>query len=282
MKKHNTKKNLVGIIPISGRLDMLGLPWPDACHPLKNNHLAVERSVLECAYAGCESIWVVCNDNIAPLVKNSLGDCILDPYCYERRKYYKFFQDHKKYVPIFYSPIHPRDRDRRDSLGWSVLHGAMASFYAAANISSWLLPTKYYVSFPYGIYDPRILKDNKSLLDGERSLYISFKGETVRDNRYLGFSFTPKEWKQIRYDLKNSCTGGSKDLPLSKRWSSKNFTLDKIFKNDTISIDLKKETSWYHDLDDWENLINFYRSPNYIEYETPDKQLTSNKRLNRV
>ena len=281
-KKDNNKKHLCGIVPISGRESKLCLPWPDSCHPIKENHLAIERSVLECAYAGCDSIWVVCNDDVAPLIKKQVGDCILDPYCFERQKYYKFFQDNKKFIPIFYTPIHPKDRDRRDSLVWSVLHGALSCFYITRNISSWLEPTKYYVSFPYGIYNPEVLKDNRSLLAGDKSVYISYKGETVRQNRYLGFSFSPQDWKQIRYDLKNNCSGGSRSLPFEQRWSSKKFTLDKIFNNDKIIIDSKKEIDWYFNLDSWDNLVDFYKSSYYNEYKVPNTKLMSEKRLNRI
>ena len=180
------------------------------------------------------------------------------------------------------NPMTQKDIDRRDSLGWSILHGALSCFYVTRNISSWLEPTKYYVSFPYGIYSPEVLKDNRSLLAGDKSVYISYKGETVRQNRYLGFSFSPQDWKQIHYDLKNNCSGGSRSLPFDQRWSSKNFTLDKIFNNDKIIIDSKKEIEWYFNLDSWDNLVDFYKSSYYNEYKVPNTKLMSEKRLNRI
>jgi hypothetical protein len=281
-KKDERKTNLVGVIPAAGRQKQLGYLWPDSCQPLKENHLAIERSVLECAYAGCKSIWIVCNDDVAPLIKMKIGDAILDPYCYNNRKYFKYFEDNKKYIPIFYSPIHPKDRDRRDSLGWSVLHGALAAFYVSRNISSWLAPHKYYVSFPYGIYDPRILQNKKSLLSSNNSLYLSYKGKTVRENMYLGFTFSPEDWKQIHYDLKNNCSGGDRNLSFEKRWSSRHFKLDEIFKNDRIVIGVEKEVDWYYDLDSWSNLVLFYKSEHHDKYEIPSDKIIGGYKLNRI
>ena len=62
-------KNLAGIIPISGRESGLNFLWPDCMQPLQEDLLAIERSVFECAMMSCDSIWVICNDLTAPIIK---------------------------------------------------------------------------------------------------------------------------------------------------------------------------------------------------------------------
>ena len=161
-KEENTKTNLVGVIPLSGREDVLGLPWPDYCAPIGESYLAIERSVIECAYAGCTSIWIVCNDTVAPVIKKIIGDYIINPDSYRSLGHVKYSKDHLEYISVFYVPIHPKDRDRRDSLGWSVLHGCLTAFTTSGRISSWLAPKKYYVSFPCGVYDPVWAKSNRA------------------------------------------------------------------------------------------------------------------------
>ena len=59
----------------------------------------------------------------------------------------------RKEIPIYYVPIHPKDRDRRDSYGWGALYGILAAWKVAYKISKWLLPDKYYITFPMSAYD---------------------------------------------------------------------------------------------------------------------------------
>ena len=110
--------HLAGIVPVAGQPLDFNFDWSDCLMPLAPNYTAVERSVIECAYAGCETIWIVCNKDIQPLVKYRIGDYAEDP-AYVSRKFAVNPRDHKKEVPIFYVPVHPNDRFRRDCLGSS-------------------------------------------------------------------------------------------------------------------------------------------------------------------
>lgn len=253
-------RNLAGIIPISGREDKLNLPWPDCLHPIAEDVLAVERSVHECAQVGCDSIWIICNDDTAPLVKKRLGDYVANPKIYEDWKYKKFPDGQVKHIPIFYTPVLQKHRNRTDTVGWSVLHGALTSFIVSSKISKWVVPSSYYVSFPYGIYNLKSMNSFRGEIRGGKKIYGSFEGKTVRDGLYLPFSFTPEDWLLFRRQLNEANTGGNKNLSIEERWSARNFTLDKIFKHDKISIDNKVEIRAYHALDSWEELREFYKS----------------------
>jgi|TARA_X000001388_G_scaffold74360_4_gene67283 hypothetical protein len=253
-------RHLAGIIPLSGHHNTFDFPWPDYLQPLREGMLAVERSVWECAYAGCDSIWIVCNDDLAPLVKSRIGDYVMDPKYFEIKNFVKRKDYHEKWIPIFYTPVSQKDRDRRDSLGWSVLHGALTSFIMSDKISKWVVPSKYFVSFPYGIYCPRFVTKNRDAIRGPNSFYTSHKGETVRDNKYLSFTFFPEDWAKFKWHTKEQCTGGSRDIPAEKRWSSRHFTLDKIFNVSVISKDKVVEIDKYYTLDSWESLREYYAS----------------------
>ena len=71
--------HLAGIVPIAGQSLDFDMPWHDSLMPIAQNYLAVERAVVECAYAGCETIWVVCHDDMQPLIRHRLGDYAQDP-----------------------------------------------------------------------------------------------------------------------------------------------------------------------------------------------------------
>jgi hypothetical protein len=98
------------------------MPWSDVMMPIAPNYLAIERSVVECAYAGCETIWIVCSDDIEPLIRHRLGDYIQDPvmlYRFDDFLYDKTLR--QKPIPIYYVPISAHDRNHKDSMGWASL-----------------------------------------------------------------------------------------------------------------------------------------------------------------
>jgi hypothetical protein len=260
LKKAPKGRNLAGIIPLTGNKNTFDFPWPDYLQPLREGMLAVDRSVYECAYAGCDSIWIVCGDDVAPIVKKRIGDYVMSPRYFEEKNFVKNKRYHEKWIPIFYTPMTQKDIDRRDSLGWSALHGALMAFQVSDKMSQWLLPTKYFVSFPYGIYHPSFIRNHRASIRGSESFFVSYQGKTVRDNMYLGFTFTPQDWPKFKHHIKNQCSGGSRDIAAAERWSSRHFSLDKIFNVDVISIDKKVEVPEYYSLDTWQELQTYYAS----------------------
>lgn len=252
---------LVGIIPLAGYGCNLGMPWPDYLHPIASGgYTGLKRSIYDCALAGCKSIWVVCNDDEAPLVKKLIGDYVLDPDIYEKWNFVSKKEDYKHYIPVYYTPINSRDRGRRDSLGWSVLHGALAAFNVSSRISNWVVPNKYFVSFPLSIYDPDIVREHRGLINSCENFYFSYRGLTVREGHPLPFTFCGDSWILFKSKAKELCTGGSRNLPLSERWSSRDFTLDKIFYHDKIVVEDKVELQSYHNINTWEGILEYYRS----------------------
>ena len=101
--------HLAGIVPIAGQPLEFGFPWHDSLMPIASNYMAIEHAVQECAMAGCETIWVVCHNDTQPLIRHRLGEWILDPAA---RTTGLFAGDQERRIPIFYVPIHPKDRHK--------------------------------------------------------------------------------------------------------------------------------------------------------------------------
>ncbi len=270
MKRAPKGRNLAGIIPLSGWQSSFDFPWPDYLQPLREGFLAVERSVYECAHAGCDSIWIVCGDDIAPLVKQRVGDYVMSPRYFEEKNFVKNKQYHEKWIPVFYTPVSQKDRDRRDSLGWSALHGALMAFQISDKMSQWVLPTKYFVSFPFGVYHSDIVRAHRDAIRGPKSFFLSYENKTVRDGMHLSFTFFPEDWPKFKHHVKNQCTGGDRSLPASERWSSRHFSLDKIFDVSVISVDKKVEVPEYYSLNSWADLRSYYSSD--LKIPRPTKQ----------
>jgi len=272
--------HLAGIIPVAGQELDFQFPWHDCLQPIAKNYLAIERSVVECAYAGCETIWIVCNDDMQPLIKHRMGDYIEDPYHLEKSKFVKYPSEHRRQIPIFYTPIHPRDRDRRDSYGWSIMHGALTAYIISYKISKWMIPNRYYVSFPYGVYPPEIVKKHRKEISTNKPFFLSHNNLTVKDGEYLGFSMDGNEYKSYVNYVKNSCTGGDKSLTISERWSSRHFSLDKIFKNAIVDKSNVANLNWYFKIDSWESYAEYISSKERVQIMRPsDKMFKKNEYL---
>ena len=150
---NKTAFHLAGIIPVAGHGQSFGFEWDNALMPIAENYTALERSIIECAYAGCETIWIVCNNDIQPLIRHRIGEVVQDPIWYGRILA-AHPEDYRRPIPIYYVPIHPKDRDRIDCHAWSILFGALTAYWISKQMSKWVTPDKYYVSFPYGIFAP--------------------------------------------------------------------------------------------------------------------------------
>jgi hypothetical protein len=221
-----------------------------------------------------------------------LGDFVQDPV-WINRGHEKYPKEHRKQIPIFYVPIHPRDYGKRDCYAWSILYGAVTAWRISKIISKWVVPKKYYVSFPYGMYDPEIVRDYRTVISSEKNFYLSYNGKTFKDGEYLGFSFGEGEYKQFR-DIIRTGTGelvpGTFDfekkerkyLPIKERHSAKHFSLDKVFKNAIIDIATGAEVPWFYPIDNWENLVAFLGSEERKIIKRPHKALMSYKELNPI
>ena len=284
--------HLAGIIPVAGQKLDFDFPWHDCLQPIAQNYLAVERAVVECAYAGCETIWVVCHNDMQPLIRHRLGEYVQDPVYLYRTFGANTADQGRVPIPIYYVPIHPTDRDKRDCLGWSVLYGAMASYYTTKQVSKWVTPNKYYVAFPYGVYEPEVLRQHRGIISSSEPFFLSYGGKTVKDGHYLGFTFNSEDFVRFRKELRHSATGAkvpgqttggqmpNETLPLEKRWSARFFKLDKVFASAIIEGAEVVEIPWYYNIDNWEGLKHFLSSGK--QTSRPSKEMLSYHELNRI
>lgn len=275
--------HLAGIIPVAGQASNINLGLPNCMAPIGENYTALENAIVQCAYAGCETIWIVCNDDVAPIVRHTLGDYVEDPVWVNRTQD-PFPSESKQPIPIFYVPIHPNDRDKRDCQGWSVLHGALSAYNISRQMSKWIIPDRYFVAFSSGIYNPTILRAYRKEISSNTGFYLSTSGETIREGHPLSFTFDAEDFKRFRRDVRKQGTGGwyapkegekypSKRLPIEKRYSARHFSLDIVFRSAIIEGANKVEAPWFYSIPDWDRYRKFLASPQAIEIERPDNIL---------
>ncbi len=285
--------HLAGIIPVAGQKSDFNLPWHDTMMPIAPDYFAVERSVVECAYAGCETIWIVCNDDVQPLIRYKIGDYVKDPIWFNRSQYGTYPKNEIKEIPIFYVPIHPKDRGRRDCLSWSVLYGALTAYHISQQISKWLKPKRYYVSFPFGIYPPENLRKHRTQISSTSDFYLSFQDKTVKDGEYLGFTFNEENYKAFKRAIREG-TGahiagqrfengrGPQRLPIEERWSQRNFTLKDVFGLANINESNIYEVDWYYNVDSWEKYCYYLGSEQSTLVKRPASTMLAYREFNEI
>jgi len=283
--------HLAGIIPIASPALDFDFPWHDSCMPISQNYLAVERATVECAYAGCETIWIVCNDDMQPLIRHRLGDYINDPVWNFRNKDFRPSES-KKQIPIFYVPIHPKDRDKRDCLSWSVLYGSISAYSISKQLSSWVIPDKYYVAFPYGVYPVEFLREHREIISSGHSVALTHKGDSVRKNKYLGFTFSNDDLILLRRVLREKATGlyapaqggdyPRQKLPLNERYSARFFSLEEVFEPLNFESSCLIDVEWYHGIDNWDRYCQFLASEESKEIKRPSKNILSYREFNKI
>ena len=273
--QHINTFHLAGIVPVAGQKIDFGFPWHDCLQPIGKNYLAVERAVWECVCAGCETIWIICHDDMQPLIRHALGDYIQDPKRHNLSRK-TFPAEHERTIPIYYVPIHARDRDKRDCLGWSILYGALTAYWLSKTISKWVVPDRYYVAFPYGVYDPELLLPIRRKISNKKPFHISFENKNIKNNEYLGFTFDAEDFKQARRIVRKEGTGefdsyeATERIPLEERWSARFFELDKIFRDVIMEDTTVLEVPWYYNIGNWNGLKDYLGSENKLDRPSKD------------
>ncbi len=162
------------------------LPHHPALQRVTKSLTAIESSVLECAIAGCSSVWVCCDETMQPLIKNRLGDYVRDPVNLNKSNYTNFPEDNRIMVPIYYYQVHPKDKAKRIGLAWDFINTVLAIYHFSNKLSRWLVPEKYYISFCYGLYGLETIRSSRQLFLGSDNYILTNSGEDLFDGLYLG------------------------------------------------------------------------------------------------
>jgi hypothetical protein len=262
-----TKANLPAIIPVSGMTSEFGMEWDSSLIPVAPNYTALEATIYECLHVGCNSIWIVANDDIAPLIRHRIGEHTTDIRSLEQATFKKFGQEHHLEVPIYYVPIHPKHRDKVDNYAWGAIYGANVAFWIMRMFSRWTVPTAYYVSFPMGAMDPKELLTHRAKVQKKKTFYFSHQGKTIRDGYPISFVMEPEEWRRAKRTITtNSAMWKAPPegelptelLPIEERLKSLQYNLEDVFGGGPTDND--QEIKCFYDLTTWAGYVKFIGS----------------------
>ena len=272
-----------GIIPVAQlQTDFKNIIHP-VLTPIDNGYSFIQKSVYECAMAGCNTIWIVANDDIAPIIRHHVGEWVYDPMYY-KRTYTKFYSEKRKEIPIYYVPVNPKHRDRYDSYGWSALYGCYMSWYASYKISKWLRPQNFFVSFPMSYYNINTLRDIRKNISSNNNMLVSHEGKTILDNKPASFTLKGEDFLRCRKEIREKGTRQyispteseiypSKKLPLEERWSARHFKLSEVFNNLNIENSYLHEVDKFYDCRTWAEYRKMLSDE--IDWDPPEFELTT-------
>ena len=272
--------HLAGIVPIVTKPMDFCMDWHDCLMPLAPNFYAIERAVLECAYAGCETIWIVANDDTTPLIRHRLGDYIQDPVWIGRKN--KYPSQARKPIPIFYVPCPRTHVNKNHCISWTILQGAQTAYNIGSNLSKWYAPNRFYVSFCHGVYPTQILRPARREISKDSNFALTFRDKSFTTGDMLGFTFNIEQMNQaveVFKEVDNSLLWGE-ELENEKEYYEENFALDKVFGHVILYIDEGLEVPWFHQIDGWENYCQFLASPEKSEMRHPGKLIISYREFN--
>jgi len=266
--KNKLQFNLAGIIPVAGQPLDFNFPWHDCLVPIGQNYLAIEKAVYDCAIAGCNTIWIVCPQQMQPLIRHRLGDWILDPVKYiTGAKFGNFPRTYE--IPIYYVPMLPKDVDRRDCLAWSIITGAQYSWFVGTKISRFTAPDRYFVSFPYGMFSAWWMQDDRARIRSDVPFHAIYNNKSYKDGLWLPFTFGPEDFITCRnhfrkHEAKGHDAEGNKLGP-KERYTGRYFTHDFVFSKVISENAVTCEVPWYYDISSWDGLKRWLGSENKLD-----------------
>ena len=257
------ESNMAGIIPISGqkRADYQ-FPWHDCLMPIGKEYYAIQKAVYECALVGCKTIWIVSDLQFQPLIKEIVQEWVMDPFTIDKQKDKEAY-DHVR-VPIYYVPIHGKDRERRDCLAWSILYGCSSAESVSYSLSRWLGYEKYYISFPHGVFDVDLsLRHFREggpfnlIASPEQQFLLSHSGSSVVTGAHTSFTMSKAQVKKSLSTFRSLERHEAKKI----KNPAKHFSLDNVFKNLYDGVQFAThELDCFYQINTWEKYREFMGS----------------------
>lgn len=242
IKNNALALHLVGIIPINSSASIFNMPWHDCLMPVTDDLLLIEKSVMECALVGCNTIWIMCDKKVGKFLKMRIGEWVFSP--------------NNKIIPIHYVCVNSISDIQKKSLTYEILYGMLISFWTYRKISLWTVPTQYYLSFPSSIYPVDNLRNCWKFSRKYNSHFaLEFNGKTFYNSferlgctiKFSDFFIYWEKWREVTTKRREE---NNKDL----------IQLEEVFSFEGYEDEQKMiiELPFLYKLDNWQGYMNFF------------------------
>ena len=242
--------NLAGIIPIAGHASDIDLPWHHVLMPFEKNKTLLQHAVYNCAMAGCNTIWVICDDEQQPLIRTLIGEKVEDPV-YRYRAHARHASDHKRWIPIFYCSTTIRDQQRRNNIGWTAIFGCLLARKIFGSLSKHTAPDRFFVCWPYCKLDSLVLRSHRRDIQ-KMSLLFSDSSRSILSDDFLPVVCDLESIERSRqhcYDLQMAMSNYREfsDLGLSSIFSALG------------PLEVRELNFGYKKMSSWQEYCNFFK-----------------------
>ena len=205
------------------------------------------------------------------MIRYRLGDRLKDPNTFN-----SFGADREIDVCVYYVPVRASDHRMRNSTIWSLIYGVLNAKKITGRVSPYVIPEKFFVSFPFGVYQPYLTgRARKDLKDARKQVLLRYNGRTAVDGEYLGFTLSVKDAEFLSKHLKQ------KAYDSSEKYAARKYGLQDVLEGLELSEDVV-----YVDLDEYYNIAGWeqyakYMAQSEIELHRP-KSLLLQKEWNGI
>jgi hypothetical protein len=175
-------------------------------------------------------------------------------------------------------------------LAWSVIHGSLSIFKIADELSRWIVPNKYYVSFPYGYFPSWQLREHRKKISSSKNFYISSGGKTFKDGLYTSFTFAKEEFIEFRKIIRTG-TGRFKPgsdwqehdaLPIEERWSARFFPIEKVFQPFDLDLASQLQVDNFYNVSSWNEYKKFIYANFDKDIKRPTKTILTRQKFKPI
>lgn len=252
-KSNLNYKHLVGIVPATGMKTDFQFPWLPEMMPVTNNFSCLGASILRCAAFGCDSVWVVCYNHALPFFRETIGEKVQDPKYmnlpFKVNPYY-----HERHIPIYFVPLPFLEEKTQDTSAFSILYGTRCVKQLTSHFSKWARPTRYFVSFPFGMVSHNEFLRTRIKNRKDINIYY-YQEKSVLDEEFLPFTFAKHHLIKIEKNYKKN----------------KPKTLRETFWVMSRSEHNKIEVKNYYNVSTWNGMLDWFSSPGARKFKTPKK-----------
>jgi hypothetical protein len=265
--------HLAGIVPVADSPKGFNMVWDDCMMPVAPNYHAAEMAVYNCAMAGCDTIWVVCNYETKPLLRKRMGDYTIDPVTVGSHKFALAPNKYRKYIPIYYVPVPQNFSHKYYCLPWSILQGAITSYNVSAAISKWTCPDHYFVSFPFGVIPTNEIRPIRRELTKGKNVLFRHNNQTILDQKLLPFTFDNEDFKFFLDNFKQeeAKIGSQMDVKEQSEHFTTQVGLVTLFHQLEIDQPRFVDLSWFRQIDSWDKYCEYLGSQERQEVKFPGR-----------
>ena len=262
-----THKKMVGIIPLDGFRNNWNLPYAPFFSQIGEGITLIDNAVLQCAFAGCRQIFILCKEQDVKLLKKTFGEWVEDPNWWWR-EVTKTPESFRVQIPIYYIRMSEKDKRQRGSAAWAIISAAKTANRLASFASKWTAATRFFVTFPWTGVPFWDFKEHRAVTGRNKKFFFSYEGKSAWEGEYLPFSFEQEDLRKLKSNFMKKNTLNNRAiadydpntsswferLPLEQQRSGRFFTIEQLLepinKNKYVDLEMKR----YYNVFTWHGL----------------------------